>query len=61
MISVDTLHLTIFVLKEFIDKCKNKNYSLDLIIRLKILNILYLSKLEKPSEEETKIIIKALD
>ena len=60
IISNDTLNLTIFMLNHFIELCKVKNYGFDLKVRLKILKILYLSKIEHPDEDQEKIILDAL-
>jgi hypothetical protein len=42
--------MTIYMLEHFLRLCQLKKYSFDLKVRLKILNILYLSKLEQPTE-----------
>ena len=49
-VSADTLDLTLYMLTNFIEESKAKKYSFDLRMRMKILRILYLSKIDDPTE-----------
>lgn len=61
IISEDTLTLTLFMLNYLIKQCDQKKYPSDLKVKMNILNILYLSRIEKPNEEECVIIKECLE